>query len=157
MSIAETAKELLQKGIELGDEELINMANNLLKSTQEQSSTKEEAAKQIQDDIAKKSVENIPEDSREDCVVSIKRGEQSSNSGKKRARTEKIDITKRSNSFNDDGSEHADVTTPSFQPSPRKRKAFNNIDVVCTRCSKKLTVHPIHKRENFICNSCIKR
>ena len=122
MSITETAKELLQKGIELGDEELISMANNLLKSTQEQpspSSTKEEAAEQIQDEIAKKTVENISEENREDCLISIKRGEQSSSDGKRRARTEKIDISKRSNSFDDDGSEHADVTTPSFQPLPK--------------------------------------
>ena len=65
------------------------------------------------------------------------------------------EITNRSNSFHDDGTEAKDIVTPSFQPTDRKRKEYKPIEQTCTRCNKVVTVNPAHKREFFVCDKCL--
>ena len=138
MSIKDTAKALLKKGVAAGDEELINMANELLESL------------------------NPPEPKNkprldEDYIAPSKNENAQPDSQGRRAKTESIDTKKRENEFVDDGTEHKNEITPDYVPSPRARKSFKKVKMICTRCDKSFDVHPIHKRENYICNSCIKK
>jgi hypothetical protein len=138
MSIKDTAKALLEKGVAAGDEELINMANELLESL------------------------NPPEPKNkpsldEDYIAPSKNENAQPDSQGRRAKTEPIGSKKRENEFVDDGTEHKDEITPDYVPSPRARKSFKKVTMICTRCDKSFNVHPVHKRENYICNSCIKK
>tara|TARA_Y100000310_G_scaffold74788_1_gene71039 strand:- start:4520 stop:4936 length:417 start_codon:yes stop_codon:yes gene_type:complete len=138
MSIKDTAKALLEKGVATGDEELINLANELLESLTPPKPSKKSGLD-------------------EDYIAPAKNENAQSDSQGRRAKTEPIDAKKRENEFVDDGTEHKDEVTPDYIPSPRGRKAFEKVKVVCTRCNKNLDVHPVHKRENYICSSCIKK
>jgi hypothetical protein len=138
MSIKDTAKALLEKGIATGDEELINLANELLESLNPPKQNK----KSILD---------------EDYIAPSKNENAQHDSQGRRAKTEPIDSKKRENEFIDDGMEHKDEITPDYVPSPRARKSFRTLKMICTRCDKGFDVHPVHKRENYICNSCIKK
>ena len=138
MSIKDTAKALLKKGVAAGDEALINMANELLEYL------------------------NPPEPKNkprldEDYIAPSKNENAQPDSQGRRAKTESIDTKKRENEFVDDGTEHKNEITPDYVPSPRARKSFKKVKMICTRCDKSFDVHPIHKRENYICNSCIKK
>jgi len=139
MTIEQTAKNLLKKGIETGDEELINLANELLDALPSNPDTPPSKPKAITDE----------------SFIAPTKGKTSGNS--RVARTEKIDISGKENTFVDDKSEHADVETPDYTPSPRRRKPFATTKAQCTRCKKEFNIHPLHKRENYICSSCIKR
>ena len=138
MSIKDTAKALLEKGVATGDEELINLANELLESLSPPKQNK-------------KSSPN------EDYNAPSKNENAQSDSQGRRAKTEPMDAKKRENEFVDDGMEHKDEITPDYVPSPRARKSFKKAKVICTRCDKNFDVHPVHKRENYICNSCVKK
>ena len=139
MTIEQKAKNLLKKGIETGDEELINLANELLDALPSNPDTPPSKPKAITDE----------------SFIAPTKGKASGHS--RVARTEKIDMSGKENTFVDDKSEHSDVETPDFTPSPRRRKPFSTAKAQCTRCKKEFSIHPVHKRENYICNSCIKR
>ena len=138
MSIKDTAKALLEKGVATGDEELINLANELLESLSPPKQNK-------------KSSPN------EDYIAPSKNENAQSDSQGRRAKTEPMDAKKRENEFVDDGTEHKDEVTPDYVPSPRGRKSFKEVKMICARCDKSFDVHPVHKRENYICNSCVKK
>ena len=76
-----------------------------------------------------------------------------------RSQGEAINTTQRTNSFVDDGTEHKDLenSTPAVKLTERARTPFRKIDQVCQRCSKKVSVHPAHKREYYICDDCIRK
>ena len=126
MSIIETAKKLLKKGIALDDEELIQMANSLLAAD-------ETVAQPDRVDTDEFAVE--PQESRElpTAVNEIQRGD---------------------NLFVDDRTEHSDIETPSVVPSQR-RKSTPKIEQKCEECGKLETVSSVHKRDYFICDSCL--
>jgi len=126
MSIIETAKELLKKGIALDDEELIQMANALL--------AQDEAVVQPDRvDVDEFAIE--PNERRElpTAVNQIQRGE---------------------NLFIDDGSEHSDIETPTVVPTQR-RKAVTKIEQQCEECGKVAKVSDVHKRDYYICDPCL--
>jgi len=126
MSIIETAKELLKKGIALDDEELIQMANALL--------AQDEAVVQPDRvDVDEFAIE--PNERRElpTAVNQIQRGE---------------------NLFTDDGTEHSDIETPAVVPTQR-RKAVTKIEQKCEECGKVAKVSDVHKRDYYICDPCL--
>ena len=140
MTLEQTAKNLLKKGIETGDEELISLANELLDALPPNPDTPPSKPKAVAD---------------ESFIAPAKSDTRKSDN--RIARTEKIDVSGKENTFVDDKSEHADVETPDFTPSPRRRKPFATTKAQCTRCKKDFSIHPVHKREHYICDSCIKR
>jgi formamidopyrimidine-DNA glycosylase len=64
-------------------------------------------------------------------------------------------IKKRVNTFQDDGIEAKDITTPDIKPTERKRPRFQPIYQTCQKCNKSIQTHPTHKRDFFICDRCI--
>ena len=82
--------------------------------------------------------------------------EDSENTGGRIARNSPIPLIKRENLFTDDGTDHKDISTPDVELSPRQRNTFEMISQECQKCHKTFEVHPIHKRDHFICDRCIK-
>lgn len=91
-----------------------------------------------------------------DDFIAPSKKEDSENTGGRMARNSPIPLEKRENLFKDDGSDHKDISTPDVELSPRQRDTFTMISQECQKCGKIFEVHPIHKREYFICDRCIK-
>ena len=91
-----------------------------------------------------------------DDFIAPSKKKDSESSGSRIARSSPIPTEGRENLFVDDGKEHKDISTPDIDPSPRQRNKFTMIEQRCQKCSKTFEVHPIHKRENYICDRCIK-
>jgi len=126
MSIIETAKELLKKGIALNDEELIQMANALL--TQDETVVQPNRV-----DVDEFAIEPKERGESPTAVNQIQRGE---------------------NLFTDDGTEHSDIETPAVVPTQR-RKAVTKIEQKCKECGKVAKVSDVHKRDYYICDPCL--
>ena len=141
MSLIETAKSLLEKGMILKDEELIYMANELLKELDErpEDSTTEEKPKAVTVD--------------EDFTVKP----DSSSSGDKRSKSQKLHLGSRVNKFEDTKTEHLDIITPDVKPVERHRSDHKTVNQTCRVCKKTFDVDSVHKREWFVCNSCIRK
>jgi hypothetical protein len=135
----EEAKKLLKNAIATNDAELIALANNLLEQENNVKSAEDKTKNVITADDADFLSPIIQKGS-----IEMKKGGTPVN-----------EITNRSNSFHDDGTESKDIVTPSFQPTDRKRKAYKPIEQTCTRCNKVVTVNPTHKREFFVCDKCL--
>lgn len=142
MSIIDTAKELLKKGIALNDEDLINMANSLLEVQVETETPAQPDVKQV----VKKEEASPQRVTADEFVVNR---ESRSNS-----RTPVNDIGQRENKFFDDRTEHMDIETPSITPTER-RKAPKKVNQTCQSCSKTFEVAEAHRREWFVCDSCL--
>lgn len=69
-----------------------------------------------------------------------------------------VEVKKRENLFTDDGVEHKDEqnVTPQISLTERKRPPVKKVSQTCSSCNKTSEVHPTHKRENFICDSCLR-
>lgn len=71
----------------------------------------------------------------------------------------KVPVTenKRFNSFVDDGTEAKGVEfkTPDVKLTERRRPPVKNVVQRCSKCDKKVSVHPRHARDWFICDRCI--
>ena len=91
-----------------------------------------------------------------DDFIAPSKKKDSESSGSRIARSSPIPTEGRENLFVDDGKEHKDISTPDIDPSPRQRNKFTMIKQECQKCNKTFEVHPIHKREHFICDRCIK-
>jgi hypothetical protein len=141
MSIIDTAKALLKKGIAMGDQELINLANELLEPVSDSGLSQQE-----------------PKRSDENFIAPAKNEDSSSPSTGRRAKSEPISKN-RTNKFVDGGIDCKSVEdeTPEYVPTIRERKAFKTTVMKCARCDKNFDVHPVHARENYICNSCVRK
>tara|TARA_B100002019_G_scaffold280720_1_gene283960 strand:- start:690 stop:1136 length:447 start_codon:yes stop_codon:yes gene_type:complete len=143
MSIIDTAKKLLQKAIDLNDDELIKIANSLL----------EDELDAIVKDVS------LPEPEPQ-VEVSDTRVDPSQFTVEKRASRNKKkyqavnEISRGENLFTDDGTEHADISTPDFVPTQR-RGAARTITQTCEECGKKFKVPKVHSREFFVCDNCL--
>jgi formamidopyrimidine-DNA glycosylase len=148
MSIKDTAKSLLKKGIATGDDELIIMANELLESLVDS---------KIAPDRSLEDLEKV-EDTRPEPDSFISPIIKADNANHQRvAKTQKIDVDgDRENKFVDDLSEHTLVTTPDKPLTARHRRPFKKVEAVCKKCNKIVETHPAHKREWFVCDGCIK-
>jgi hypothetical protein len=141
MSILDTAKELLRKGIALNDSELIEMANSLIEAD-----TAAETA--VQSDITQVVEQPAPPErvATDDFSMAgrqVKEGPTPIN---------KVD--RGENLFTDDKSEHMDIETPSFTPSQRRDKP-RKTEQKCVDCNKTVEVADIHRRDFFVCDDCL--
>ena len=139
MDKLEAAKKLLKNAIATNDAELIALANNLL----EQENNVKSAENKVQNLATKDDADFLSPIIQSDSIKTKKGG------------TPVNEITNRSNSFHDDGTEAQDIITPSIQPTDRKREAYKPIEQTCKRCDKVVTVNPTHKREFFTCDKCL--
>jgi hypothetical protein len=71
------------------------------------------------------------------------------------AKSSPVSLEKRENLFVDNGSDHRDVVTPDTGLTPRQRTSFKMVSQECSKCDKTFEVHPVHKREYYICDRCI--
>jgi hypothetical protein len=71
------------------------------------------------------------------------------------ARSSPVSREKRENQFVDDGSEHRDIDTPATELTPRQRDTFKMASQQCSKCNKTFEVHPVHRREHYLCDRCI--
>jgi hypothetical protein len=142
MNIIETAKSLLRKGIALNDHELIEMANSLL-SEQESSSTVT-PPKQIE--VADQDLSS-EKGSVDDFTV-----DRNQNNNQKRVPVNQI--KSRKNEFIDDGTEHAEITTPKFTPTER-RPPSKKVTQKCEGCNKTQEVSEVHSRDFYVCDKCL--
>lgn len=132
----EKVKKLLKKAIEIGDDDLIDMANELLGNTE--------------------SVNNKKQDTLSNNDFIFKRNNDKENNTVKRG-TPVNEVKNRVNKFADDGVEAKDIATPDIKPTERKRPAFKMIQQTCTRCNKTVDTHPAHQRDFYICDRCLKK
>ena len=142
MSIIETAKSLLRKGIALNDEDLIQMANSLL-TEKNDSETPDQPVKEK---VVKRdsSVERASADE-----FTVKR----ETTGTQR-RVPVNEVSSRENSFVDDGTEHTDIETPYFTPTQR-RNAPRKVKQKCETCGETKEVSDIHRRDWYVCDRCL--
>jgi hypothetical protein len=131
MNRTEHVKNLLKKAIETNDEELIALASSLMSE---------------QDTAA-------PIEKKDDNNEFIFTMPKSQNDNKRGVPINAI--KKRVNTFQDDGVEAKDITTPDIKPTERKRPRFQPIHQICQKCNKSIQTHPTHKRDFFICDRCI--
>ena len=142
MNIIETAKSLLRKGIALNDHELIEMANSLL-GEQEDPST---ATQPEQVEIADRDLSS-ERGSTDDFTV-----DRSQNNNQRRVPVNQI--KSRKNEFIDDGTEHAEITTPNVTPIER-RQPSKKVTQKCESCSKTQEVSEVHSRDFYVCDKCL--
>jgi hypothetical protein len=131
MNKTEHIKNLLKKAIETNDEELIALASSLMSETE-----KTPSAQKI--------------DNNSEFIFTMPKSQQENKRG-----TPVNAIKTRVNSFQDDGVEAKDITTPDIKPTERKRPRFQPIQQVCQKCNRSVQTHPTHKRDFFICDKCI--
>jgi hypothetical protein len=157
MTIIQTAKDLLKKGIKLNDHELILLANHLLESLEEkhqpeeaaiESQPKTKTAKAAKKTKATKAVEVNKVDVDQFVMQPAKAS---------RKKREPLKIQKRVNQFQDDGTLANDEEniTPKVKPTKRDRPRFKKVEQICQYCKASTEVHPTHIREFYICDSCL--
>jgi len=141
MSVIDTAKELLKKGMALNDSELIKMANELLAS--------------IETPPEKPKEENPQKDS---LVIRNEDDFISPITDDKNVRTVNatpVNQGKRQNLFIDDKIDAMDVITPDYTPTLRDRKKAKRVEQKCEECRKISIVPEAHSRDFFVCDSCL--
>jgi len=143
MSIINTAKELLKKGIALDDEELINMANSLLSSVDAVPSEAEPPK-----EPAKVTTRHTASEITEQFVVQ-------NDNAVERKRSVPVTSRERKNNFVDDLTEHKDVKTPAAATTERKRPPVEKVKQTCSVCDKGFEVLPVHARDLYVCDNCV--
>ena len=139
MDKLEEAKKLLKNAIATNDAELISLANNLL----EQENSVKSAEAKVQNSVTRDEADFLSPIIKDNAIETRKGG------------IPVNEVSDRSNSFHDDGTEAQDIVTPLFQPTERKRKPYKPIEQTCTRCNQVVTGNPTHKREFFVCDKCL--
>lgn len=139
------AKKLLRLGIDMGDDDLIMMAHEILGITEESPAVKEEV-KLEPVKAEKQTRENVD-------FTSFTMNSEEDNTKKNGIAVNKI---RREIQFIDDGSDKH-IATPEVSLAERKRKPFKMVEQTCQKCGKTVTTHPSHKREWFVCDRCIKK
>lgn len=139
MSVLETAKDLLRKGIALNDAELIAMANQLIADNSP--AQEPEVAEQPKEKPTRKV-----------SVDDFSMPERSEAKGERHVPVNSI--KDRVNQFIDDKSEHTDITTPEITLTER-RSPTKMISQKCQECGRDFQVHESHRREWFVCDSCL--
>lgn len=147
MTILQTAKELLKKGIALNDPDLIAMANQLIESNvgetvkatpQKKKPAKVEPVKQSP----------IP---RQNIVDQFKLAEKQQEGAKRVPVTER----KRFNAWSDDGIESKEIVTPEVAITKRTREPVKKVKQQCQLCQNSEMVNPVHVRDFYICDNCL--
>ena len=141
MSLIDTAKTLLKKGIALKDEEMIAMANELLEGAGV--GVAEEPAKPKKRGRPKKVVE---EEIITQPVRKVQNGSTPQWTG---------NLWKENGAAGDIPADK--LTTPKVALTPRERPKFELTDHECNRCGKSCQVKPHEKTAFFVCPACIKK
>lgn len=147
MSIIDTAKQLLKKGIALNDSELIEMANNLLASVADSPS----AATDLPEASTPRPNPGSPDVAVEAStyLTPTKKGTDSFRKG-----VPVNEIPDRVNEFVDTGEDHTDIVTPPVDPTTR-RPPHTKHTQKCQECKQSVDVLDTHRREHFVCDSCL--
>lgn len=141
MSIIETAKELLKKGIALNDKDLIDMANTLLS----------DATPPVSVSIAG-ALEDPPQEHKDTIMEQFEVKHKNTID-----RKSSIPVTNRlrENTFIDNLDEHKDVKTPEAPLTERKRAPAKNVEQTCESCKETFNVAPAHARDFYTCDGCL--
>lgn len=146
MSNSEIAKDLLRKGILLGDPDLIAMANKLLGEPEPEPLIITEAP------VKATTKRGRPKKSQKE----IDKPETFSTMKPKRASNE---VRWEGNTWKDTGLpgdiDKQDLKTPKIKPSER-RPPYKKVKHSCTKCDKEVMVYPHDKTEYYKCDSCLK-
>jgi hypothetical protein len=134
----ETAEKLLKVGIEMNDDDIIQMATKTLESLSVQKYKRES---------------NNTNKNDNDFIFTMQNPD--SGESPKRNSMPVNQVQGRTNIFVDDGIEAKDVKTPDVKPTERKRQPFKMIEQSCAKCGRSCSTHPSHKRDYFICDKCI--
>lgn len=154
MNIIDTAKELLRKGILLGDADLIKMANSLINKESEEmnvvtTSDKPEPKKRGRPKKVKEDVIVEPNDPFSEFIV---------NNNNKTQKSRPVQWS--GNKWKDTG-EIPDGYDPSKeQPIQKKnvnREKFQKVSVICRECSNPVKISPALNVTGFVCDQCIKK
>ena len=140
------AKKLLRMGIDMGDDDLIMMAHEILGINGEEAILEESPDIKEEVKSEKQTRENVD-------FNSFTMNPEEDNTKKNGIAVNKI---KREIQFIDDGSDKH-VATPEVTLAQRKRKPFKMLEQTCQKCGKTVITHPSHKREWFVCDRCIKK
>jgi protein-tyrosine-phosphatase len=133
----ETAEKLLKIGVEMNDDDIIQMATRTLESISQRHSRESNNTKKNDNDFIF-TMQNA------ESGETVKRNSMPVNK-----------VQGRTNIFVDDGIEAKDVKTPDIKPTERKRDPFKMIEQSCAKCGRSYSTHPAHKRDYFICDKCI--
>lgn len=156
MTIIQTAKDLLRKGIKLNDQELVVMANQLLDSLNIDSG--DEANKQTPAVKVETKKTKTPATKKTKVTASAEIADQfkvqNKNSKQKR---ESVKVSGKENKFVDDGilAKDDDNITPNISLAKRERPKFQKVQQLCESCRNSVLVHPAHTREFYICDNCL--
>lgn len=142
MSNIEYAKKLLKKAIEMQDDELIQLANDMMGLY---TVPEEDKKHKRESDGTKGKDENFI------FTMQSKTENVQSNMGGVPVNQ----IKDRTNQFYDDGIEAKDILTPDIKPTERKRPPFKMVEQKCEKCGKSVKTHPTHKRDYFVCDKCL--
>lgn len=156
MSIIETAKDLLRKGIALNDEELIAMANSLLTDTPQKKTTKKAVAKKTAKakSVKRASRNNKPTTNPDHIDEDFKVNNNSKIKGAKKKRVKGSG----KNIFVDDRTlaRSEEDQTPHYVPSPRDRPKHKKVTKKCRDCGNSfIAVFGDDKVGEYKCNKCI--
>lgn len=125
----------------LSPEQAADLLQQLLKQSQSQS---EKAEKSVYK-------RNPPSKDKDENLFVMKQ-EQS------KVRKTPVTEGKRFNKFIDTGEHRDEVNkTPKVNLTERRRPSFKQVEQVCTRCNKKVQVHPQHARDFYVCDSCLRK
>lgn len=146
MSLVETAKELLKKGMALNDPEIIAMANELLGNT-----AAPEPAKKKRGRPKKHMVAPPEEDFSMDDINPPKQVRKRNGGGPEWT----------GNLWRDTGASGdipaEKLKTPKVSLTPRDRPKFELSEHECNRCNRMCMVKPHEKTAFFVCPACIKK
>ena len=168
----QNAKDLISKGKELNDEDLIKMGMDLLRlydKTEKEPET-QESSNQTYECQNCGHIMNMDKPNRKQCPKCKKHklkltDVQQNNfvTQPKNSRNKRKIVFK--NTWNDDKTECFDEEDARLKkitkPSARNRPTVKMVDVKCNNCGKIEKVHPIHApigegRSLYVCNKCIR-
>lgn len=141
----EVAKKLLKQALALNDQELIDLANEILEKV---NTTAEPIAKKKAGRPSKKKQEiNPPSPPKKIVAEKIQIGSKST-------------VQWQGNTWVDTG-ELGELgaeakTTPKIKPAQR-RGPVQKINVTCSMCNKNVKILPVHKTEFFKCDDCLRK
>lgn len=139
----ESAKKLLKKAILLQDQELIDMANQVMDSI---------LANVPQEPVASVAQTSTSTTQKNDFIFTRAKDDDNHTN---RGGIPVNEVKNRVNTFSDDGVESKDITTPDIKPTERRRPAFKMVQQTCQKCGQTKETHPTHKRDYYICDRCI--
>lgn len=165
------AQDMIQKGIETGDMELVKEGYALLEQKPKKKTVKKKTVKKRGKSpkkvLTQPTVDNIltdeePKKDPHDFSFQIRQKniKQQNQEGRRAPRVEQVDFTDRVNTFRDDNTlvpvKESDKKLYIAPPVPR-REEVDIREVACIECNKVFNVNAkLIKHKQFMCNECLK-